>query len=335
MLHIILTIDYEIFGDGSGDVRKHMIKPMDKILSILSAYRVPITLMFEVSEYLKFLEYDDQITKDMGYSYGEEIKRQVLSAYKGGHDIQLHIHPQWVDAGYANKKWVIENPGATIQEFSSSMILDILSKGKRQVENLIHQIDPHYQCKAMRLTNLPWCQAPEIVLSPMEEAGLVVHSLATSEDPNNTARGYWYLDPGKRIAELPIHSVPMSPVYRFSPYRILTALYRLKYSKFAVTDVPSNQSGGDRKKFLERLESKSPVKWDFCKQSARQMIEFLEYGIEKYKGSEHEIPLVMISHSKDFFNGRNLDKFLNAAGNIDGVRFSTLGEFIQNHLTDL
>ena len=51
MKNIILTLDYELYGNGSGNVFRHIIEPTEKILSIAERYNVKITIFFEVIEY--------------------------------------------------------------------------------------------------------------------------------------------------------------------------------------------------------------------------------------------------------------------------------------------
>ncbi len=38
MLHLILSPDYGVFGNGSGDVRRDMIEPIDRLLSLRGAF---------------------------------------------------------------------------------------------------------------------------------------------------------------------------------------------------------------------------------------------------------------------------------------------------------
>ena len=35
---LLLTLDYEIFGNGSGDVRQHMVEPTERMARICERY---------------------------------------------------------------------------------------------------------------------------------------------------------------------------------------------------------------------------------------------------------------------------------------------------------
>lgn len=53
MKTLLFTLDYELYGNGSGDVFKHIIEPTDKILGIVEKYNAKLTIFFEVIEYWK------------------------------------------------------------------------------------------------------------------------------------------------------------------------------------------------------------------------------------------------------------------------------------------
>ena len=58
--------------------------------------------MFEVAEYWTFKKYDNHLTKKLGYSPSQMMEQQAIKAIMQGHDVQLHIHPQWIGAKLNN-----------------------------------------------------------------------------------------------------------------------------------------------------------------------------------------------------------------------------------------
>ncbi|MGJ7024434.1 hypothetical protein [Petrimonas sulfuriphila] len=100
-MNLILSFDYELFGDGTGDVFTHMIEPTNAILSMCDAHGIKITLFFEMLEYIRLKEEWSKGNR-MGYTSDpiEAIERQIQQATANGHDIQLHIHPQWYNASF-------------------------------------------------------------------------------------------------------------------------------------------------------------------------------------------------------------------------------------------
>lgn len=343
MIHILLTLDYEIFGKGTGNVKKHIIKPTEKILQICDKYDIPLTIMFEVNEYMRFEEYNDFLLNDLGYSPANLIKEQILKAFKKGHDVQLHIHPQWVDAEYKEAKWIMKNPKRAITDFSNGKIKEVLREGKSKLENLLKPINPDYECVAMRLTNMGWTEAPEEVIDPMKDIGIKIHSLSDSDNPQNNVKGYWALDSNNEVFEFPIHSIKVPKYKMFTPRRIINALYRYKYTHRNSSE-KKKQSNADESKhryLLSLFRDSYSLKWDFCKQSTQEMINFLDIALERYDYKNNKIPLVMIGHSKNFFNSREFIKFLRKVKSGDKfrniVKFTKLGDFLKiknDHIWD-
>jgi len=52
--HVVISVDYEIFGNGEGDVRQHTVDPTNRMARLCEKYGAPLTVFFEVEEYLAF-----------------------------------------------------------------------------------------------------------------------------------------------------------------------------------------------------------------------------------------------------------------------------------------
>ena len=50
---LLLTLDYELYGDGSGNVFNHIVDPTNVIMDVAERYGARITVFFEVVEYLQ------------------------------------------------------------------------------------------------------------------------------------------------------------------------------------------------------------------------------------------------------------------------------------------
>jgi len=326
MINIIISIDYEIFGNGKGNIADHIIKPTKKILKILNKYNIPLTIMMEIYEYIFFEKYDEQLKKHLGYSPVKGIKKQINEAYKMGHDIQLHIHPQFSSMTLQNDIIKITDMSLSSEKMSERENYDLIRLGKKKIESII--TSSNYQCIALRLSNMPWIEAPKHVLKPMEKLGLKIHSLSASESKSD--KGFWKIKKSN-IYEIPIHTMPIDFLYLFTCRKIFTTLYIWMHSfnypkihSFFQTDKNDYDKRDNR------------FKWDFSKLSWKEMIEYLDYAMEIYDYENNEIPLVMIGHTKDFFNEYNLDKFIRYTKKhyVDKkiARFSTFQEFATNNL---
>lgn len=108
-MNLVITFDYELYGDGSGNVFDHMITPTNKILEICDKEKIKTTIFFEVLEYIKLKE-QWTLGNSMGYQRNPiiAIEKQLQDAALNGHDIQLHIHPQWQQAIYESNTWKVD-----------------------------------------------------------------------------------------------------------------------------------------------------------------------------------------------------------------------------------
>src|SRR4051812_41410630 len=128
--HMVVSVDYEIFGNGEGDVRQHTVDPTERMARLCEKYGGPLTVFFEVEEYLAFEKFRDALVKTLGYDPATLIRQQIIALAKAGHDIQLHLHPQWHRADFKNGKWVLDREKNTVdslfqtQEETTNYIAD-------------------------------------------------------------------------------------------------------------------------------------------------------------------------------------------------------------------
>jgi len=327
MLNIIITIDYEIFGNGKGDVKKHILHPTDKLLDISKKYNIPFTFMFEIYEYIAFEKYNKEMEIDFGYSPAEQIKKQIQNLHTKGHDVQLHIHPQFAEMEYRQKKFIIKDPALSVLNLKDKEVYKLIKIGKEKLESLLSF--NNYTCTALRLSNMPWIEAPKNTIKPMEKLGIKIHSLS-AECKTKNELGYWKLN-NNQVFEIPIYTIS-TRIYKLINLRLIfTLFYIWKYSfpKYRFIFHFSHRK-------LKDYNSSYCSKWDFSKLTYKDMTKYLEQAIKTYDYKRYEIPLVMIGHTKDFFNDKNFIKFLQAATreyvNKGIARFTTFREFAEKYM---
>ena len=101
---LVLTIDYELFfGKKSGTVQNCMLKPTDLLMNLLDKYQSKMTIFWDILHYWKLLQLEKlhpEQKKDR-----TAIKSQICDMVKRGHDVQLHIHPHWLDTDFEKGEW--------------------------------------------------------------------------------------------------------------------------------------------------------------------------------------------------------------------------------------
>src|SRR5712675_2408477 len=102
-IYLVFTDDWELRGDGSGDIGDLQFRPMRRLLPIFEKNDSRATFMVEVAQQLAFRAKQAQFRelKPMADAWDDHVR----DAFRRGHDIQLHVHPQWSEAAYKNGEW--------------------------------------------------------------------------------------------------------------------------------------------------------------------------------------------------------------------------------------
>ena len=355
MIHVILSLDCELCGNGSGDVMRDIIEPTRRMLNICDRHQAKMTIMFEVGEYWAFEKYEHQLHERLGYSPSEQMREQAVDAVGRGHDVQLHLHPQWIDARYEGGAWRLRNscwrladlPDGLGNDGSIASITGALSRGKQTLDSMIKPVKSDYQCVCFRAGGL-YAQPSRDIISAMKRAGLRADSSVAmgykKESPfavdysevNTSKTAWWTTDteltmegkPGENIIELSVGS-KMEPYWKtnlkLAKLRSISKYWRIESGSRGdcvvdrkVSSLPSCAE------VLRRLLRKRVSLFDCCTLSSRSMVNRLqEYADDK------EGPVVIIGHSKDFANDRQFEKFLALLRRDKRVSCLTISEYVQ------
>lgn len=98
-----LTWDYEIYmGTDQGNWRKSVINNTKSLTDIMAKYNVVSTFFVDTLFLLRLKELGEIDTL-------ENFEKQLVELYKIGHDIQLHIHPHWINSKIDKlDRWIID-----------------------------------------------------------------------------------------------------------------------------------------------------------------------------------------------------------------------------------
>lgn len=98
----LLTFDYELFlGDSSGSVSKSLIEPTNKILDVLDKKESKSVFFVDAAFLIR--------AKETAYEDYLLIKKQLKRIISQGSEIQLHIHPQWLDSCVEQDFWYFKS----------------------------------------------------------------------------------------------------------------------------------------------------------------------------------------------------------------------------------
>lgn len=146
-IYLALTDDWELRGNGSGDIAKIQFAPMRELLRLFEKYNARTTFNVEVMQQLTFRQLQGKYS-ELG-RLADAWDEHVRAAYSRGQDIQLHIHPQWSNAEYDAGKWKLRGDWS-LPNYDQNMAYAMLAESKAYIENLLRPLDASYRCLSFR-----------------------------------------------------------------------------------------------------------------------------------------------------------------------------------------
>jgi len=334
---IIITNDYEVYGDGTGDPENILIKPTERALKLCAEFKVPMTLFVDALELLAFKKAEENKIFGDKYIAASQITKQIQNALRDGHDIQLHLHPQWIDAKpISSDRWQVNKqywrlplvPGGIGNRNDHNSLLGLFVNGKELLEDISKNIDPQYECIAFRAGG--YCIQPDTdVLKAMSLAGLIVDSTVCPgkhidkeyavydfrSAPKNLP--YWRMsnsvlerDPEGKLIEIPV----------FTEKRTFDKFFRKLYQTKDMLYIYQ---------FLKNLFNPYVLNFDYCKLSSEEMKKFFISATKKYEKNTGIIPIVLTGHSKEFYDEKPLRTFLEWISKFNNVEFTTFRKIVK------
>jgi len=167
-IYLALTHDWELRGNGSGDIEEIQFAPLRKLLDIYGEANIKSTILPDLMQQLVFrkLEPEHPSLAPLAGRWDEHVQ----NAFKSGHDVQLHLHPQWLNAAYDEGRWALRSDWSLLK-YDPATAREMIGGGKNYLENLIQPLDSHYRCIAFRAGALAIAPSPHL-LSLLIELGI-------------------------------------------------------------------------------------------------------------------------------------------------------------------
>jgi hypothetical protein len=155
VIHIVLTDDWELRGDGSGDPRVIQFEAIRRLRRAYEDNGLRGSFNVEVMQQLAHIEVAHGHSEIAALA--SEWEDVVRETYAAGHDVQLHVHPQWSDAVYDDGRWELRGAWSLL-DYSAPEALRMLVNAKSYLEGLLRPLNPDYRCVSFRSGS--WCIAP-------------------------------------------------------------------------------------------------------------------------------------------------------------------------------
>jgi hypothetical protein len=353
-IYLALTHDWELRGDGSGDIEQIQFAPMRRLRKIYAKFGVRTTVLPDLAQQLRYRALQDSFPelKPPADHWDEEVR----TAFREGHDIQLHIHPQWSTGEFADGQWNL-NGDWSILNYESETSRTILAGGKDYLERLLQTVDASYRCLAFRAGALAAAPSTHLFKSLVDlgiqldvsiAAGVFVENHNVRLDYRNCEETfvpfYPVMDDARRVSRNrePIVCVPLNHFYgsRLAVTRQNVSLAASAVRRRRSQDPLINQSR-ERKhstpasspaelvygKLIRPLLRPKHFVSDTGRLNYPLMIEMLtSIRRRALESGLAQLPIVLTNHPKDIRDYPAIERFVGEASKAEDIRFITLSE---------
>jgi hypothetical protein len=348
-LGLVLTNDWELYGDGSGDYFALQHRPLQALLHAVEQHGARLTVMAEVGQQWahRAAGATHAWARDVADAWDALLQETVARQS----DVQLHLHPQWLDARWDGGRWRLNFDRWSVAALAPALLRATLIRGKRYLEDLLQPVDPAYDCVAFRAG--AYCIQPSgAVIAELVRAGFRCDSSVSKglhqppfydyRDAHSDVLPWFVGDDVRRRAhdgellELPIYARAAldAPLLRklLSPalyYRLafgvgldaadrrwLSEQRRRKMRQYP----PSRRPFWGRQRtspawWLAQVVSRNAIQLDYDALPPRVFVKFLESLYAEVATSRLDgliLPVVASGHTKDMHDTDNVRRILEA-----------------------
>jgi len=329
MIECIFTIDYEIYGNGQGNLRELVYEPAKKLADIFRHADARFVAFVEVAE----LEMIEAKATDGAI---EMVKEQIRQFHKEGFEIGLHLHPQWYNARWENGTWLLDYSEYNLCTLKRERIDWMVRKAVAYLRDLLRESG--FTPISFRAGN--WLLQPSgIAAAVLAEKGIKVDSsvfkggLLRSHGldyrPSLKNGYYWRFMQDVNINEAEGRLLEIPTFTRLVPFWQMATGKRLALQRKGKASARQAASPSLRQQFcklLEVIRHRYPLKFDFCRMTFHELRATIDSVIrDDQKTPELFKPLVAIGHTKDLDDVETVIRFL-AYLCEQGIKISTFHE---------
>ena len=309
MIELVFTLDYEIYGNGTGALRELIYEPTERLREVFRNWDARFVAFVEVAE----LERIESCETDSAIG---SVRRQIREMHAEGHEIALHLHPQWSNAVRKDDEWLLDYSEYNLCTLPSERISEIVERSLAYLRYVLG--DPHFTPTSFRAGN--WLFQPTSRAAAILTAnGLKLDSSVFKGgvqrnhhlDYRRALRNgyYWRFkndvntpDAAGPWVEVPIHTEMVGP------WRLLT-------SKRVGLQSKAGFGPGQRRSRLKRaadfLRARYPLKLDFCRMTLEELTSMVGRIVRDDRETPDVFkPIVAIGHSKDLTDLETVEAFL-------------------------
>ena len=354
-IYLALTHDWELRGDGSGDIGQIQFAPLRRLLEIYAKAGARTTILPDVMQQMAFRRCENKHPnlKPLADSWDEHAR----AAFRHGHDIQLHLHPQWRNAEYANGRWQLDGDWS-ILNYDRDTAYAMIAEGKKYLESLLRPIDADYQCIAFRAGALAAAPSAHLFKSLAQlgmqldvsiAAGVVVNNHNLQLDYRNCEETflpfYPMMEDARRVSNKPepVVCVPLNHFYgsrRTVGRQNLSLAWRelrRRSSKSSQIESPGAPASLQTRRSsrvglaFEKLIIPAVKRKHFVSDTGRLNYPLMREMLASIRQRAQAaglayVPVVLTNHPKDIRDLAAIERFVEEVSQTEDIRFITLTE---------
>lgn len=360
-IHLAFVDDWELSGDGSGDPRELQFAPMRELVRIYNAHGIRGSFNAEVLQQLAFTDYQDEHAELR--EFAGEWDAAVQETFRQGHDVQLHIHPQWSNAEYEDRRWDLKGDWS-ILNYGAVEAREMISRGKTYLESLLRPINSDYACVSFRSGS--WCIAPSpFMLDLLADLGIVFDmsivggvsyetrriNLDYSQCEEDFLPFYPVMTDARRVSDKP-EPIVCIPTNHFYGSRRQTLQHHLRKAADKVKGRVASQATANKS---SRTVESYGHEWAQTRHESK-LTRIYEKGIVPYLAGKHlisdlaqldyalmsemlqsirrrarasglpEVPVILENHTKDIRDFSDIERFIAKVSKAPDIKCVTLTE---------
>jgi hypothetical protein len=309
MIEFVFTIDYEIYGNGTGGLRNLVYEPAERLRDIFQKRGARFVNFVEVAEFERIKACATDPAIDL-------VAKQIQELYQGGFEIGLHLHPQWFNARFEGGKWILDYREYNLCTLPRARIAEIIEHSLGFLRHVVGRSD--FTPLSFRAGN--WLFQPtQTAASVLAEKGIKIDSSVFKGGLQHNhhldyrpalRNGYWW--PFSRDVNAPDASGPWVEV---PIYTDMVPFWKMFTSKRMGFKNQFGMAGRSTKQKLIRsldfLRFGYPLKLDFCRMTLAELTAMTDRIIrEDREEADSFRPIVGIGHTKDLTDFDTVDSFL-------------------------
>lgn len=336
-INLFLTFDYELpLGGWTVSPENALIEPTNKILEICEKFQVSAVFFVDVLSFIRFRELENN-------NFEKSVRKQLAEIVAKGHDIQLHLHPHWLNSHLENDTYIPSNE-YRLSDFDEQEISKMVIQGIDYLNEIAKPINPNYKCLAFRAGGYN-LENSSLIFKVLEENGIVIdssicHGYCFHSDISNVDYRHvpnmsnWFFADGdyNKPSSSGIYEIPIAGKKK-SFFEVPTFVKAKIYKSRAPENRGKMIHSQGKSPFLEifkRAVSSRMLSFDNYTYSSRFLMKILRCNLRKFKKQE-EINLSIIAHPKtmDWYSFKLMENFIPSVGKFYGgkIVFNTFQKF--------